>query len=360
MAVIVAALMLFAVAPAAQSAIAPAAQSAIAPVQQGGINATFPDITVFHAASSVFVYADEGTTEPAVDEPAPQPDSPKIVKVKAPAGAKGVFAMDADTGKTLSSKSADKARPVASTSKLMTIYLVHKMIADGDGAWKDKVKITDKQIDRMSKLSPYGGTIRLKKGKTFTVKELYTLTLVESHNAAAIQLGRWVSGSDKKFVKLMNKTAQLLGMKKSSFVNACGLNNRDFYEDLKIPYIGKRSATNMMSPKDAAKLARALVTEYPAVMKTTKRAKTKVRGKTIRSTNKILRDKNLKEQAAGLNIVGLKTGYIRRSGSCFIGTCKRKGRDRIVTVILNDPDRFEHTITLMKEIYEKNPLKTVN
>jgi len=343
-AVIVAALMLFAAAPTAQSVMATAGQSASAP--------TAPQ-------SAVFVYAAEGVAKQAVTDAAPltaSADSAAVVKVKAPKGAKGVFALDVVTGETLSSKNADKARPVASTSKLMTIYLVHKKIADGNGAWEDKIKITDKKIDRMSKLSPYGGTIRLKKGRTFTVKELYTLALVESHNAATIQLGRWVSGSDKKFVKLMNKTAKRLGMKNSRFVNACGLNNKDYYEDLKIPYIGKRSDTNMMSPRDAAKLASALVTEYPDVMKTTKRAKAKVRGKTIRTTNRILDDSKLKQKAKGLNISGLKTGYIKRSGSCFIGTCEKEGRDRIVTVILNDPNRFEHTITLMNDIYEENPL----
>jgi D-alanyl-D-alanine carboxypeptidase (penicillin-binding protein 5/6) len=358
---------------------------AAAPAVQSGIDSAASELNGFGAMPSAFVYADEhttdpavgenttgpavdnnttepavdnNTTKPAVDDAAPQGASAKIVKVKAPKEAKGVFAMDVVTGKILSSKNADKARPAASTSKLMTVYLVHKKIAEGDGSWEDKIKITDKKIDRMSKLSTFGGTIRLKKGRTFTIRDLYTLTLVESHNAAAIQLGRWVSGTDKKFVKLMNKTAKRLGMEKSSFVNACGLNNSDFYKYLKIPYVGKRSATNMMSPKDAAKLAKALITEYPNVMETTKRAKAKVRGKTIHTTNRIIRDKNLKKKAKDLNIVGLKTGYIKRAGGCFIGTCKMKGRDRIVTVILNDPNRFEHTVTLMKDIYAKNKLRT--
>jgi D-alanyl-D-alanine carboxypeptidase (penicillin-binding protein 5/6) len=282
-------------------------------------------------------------------------DAPKIVKAKAPKEAKGVFAMDTVTGNTLASKSADKSRPVASTSKLMTVYLVHRKIDAGEGDWSDKVKIADRKLDRMSKLSPYGGVVRLKKGTTFTIKQLYSLTIVESHNAASVQLGRWVAGSDEGFAKLMNDTAEELGMGNSHFVNACGLDNIDYYNDLKIPYVGKRSDTNKMSPRDAAKLARALVTEYPGVMKTTRLVKVKVKGKTVRTSNHILDYDNLKKKAKGLNVTGLKTGYITRSGHCFIGVCKKEGRNRIVTVILNDPNRFEHTITLMKNIYKKNP-----
>jgi D-alanyl-D-alanine carboxypeptidase (penicillin-binding protein 5/6) len=277
-----------------------------------------------------------------------------VTVVKAPAKAKGVFAVDAVTGNTLSAKSPDRSMPAASTSKLMTAWLVHEKIASGDGDWSDRIRITDKKLDKMSRTSPYGGTVRLKNGSVFTVRQLYILTLVESHNAAAMQLGRWVAGSDSKFVSLMNEAADDLGMRASSFVNACGLNNIDFYKDLKIAYVGKRSATNMMSPRDAAKLARALVNTYPEVMDTTGVAKIKVKGKTVRTTNLIIRDDKLKAKAKGLNVSGLKTGYIKRSGGCFIGTCEKKGRHRIITVVFNDADRFKHTVSLMKRIYKEN------
>jgi D-alanyl-D-alanine carboxypeptidase (penicillin-binding protein 5/6) len=263
--------------------------------------------------------------------------------------------MDAATGKTLSSRDADTARPAASTSKLMTVWLVHGKIAEGGGRWSDKITITDAKIARMSRMSVYGGSVRLSKGRVFSVRQLYTLTLVESNNAAAIMLGRWVAGTDKKFVRLMNRAADDLGMENSHFVNACGLNNIDFYNDLKIPYVGKRSDTNMMSPRDAAVLARELVTEYPEVLGTTGLARVKVKGKAIRTTNLILRDKKLKKKAAGLNVKGLKTGYIKRSGGCLIATCRKKGRHRVITVILNDGDRFIHTLALMKAIYRENP-----
>jgi D-alanyl-D-alanine carboxypeptidase (penicillin-binding protein 5/6) len=299
------------------------------------------------AAPFSFAAGDESGDEPA--------DAIEVVRVKAPSGAKGVFAVDTATGETLSSKNADKSRPAASTSKLMTVWLVNEKISSGDGDWSDKIEVQDRKLDRMSRLSPYGGSVRLKAGRTYTVRQLYILTLVESHNAAAVQLGRWVSGSDEEFAEAMNEAAADLGMDNSYFVNACGLNNTDYYTDLKIKYVGKRSDTNMMSPRDAATLASAIVTIYPEVMDTASIAKTKVRGKTIHTTNLILRDKNLKKKAKGLNVTGLKTGYIKRSGGCFIGTCEKKGRHRIVTVILNDPKRFDHTISLMKKIYKENP-----
>jgi D-alanyl-D-alanine carboxypeptidase (penicillin-binding protein 5/6) len=306
------------------------------------------------ASPRAIALADDADEDGDAGEGEPVEES-EVVRVEAPSGAKGVFAVDTVTGEILCAKSADKARPVASTSKLMTVWLVHEKIASGEGDWSDKVKIKDSKLDRMSRVRPYGGSVRLKKGKSFTVKQLYLLTLVESHNAAAVQLGRWVAGSDEDFAAAMNDAAAELGMEDSYFVNACGLNNTDYYKDLKIKYVGKRSDTNMMSPRDAATLAAALVTTYPEVMDATSIVKTKVAGKTVRTTNLILRDKKLKKKAKGLNVSGLKTGYIKRSGGCFIGSCEKEGRHRIVTVLLNDKKRFEHTISLMKDIYNENP-----
>ncbi|MDR0518866.1 MAG: serine hydrolase [Clostridiales Family XIII bacterium] len=282
-------------------------------------------------------------------------ETPDVERVGAPKAAKGVFAMDAETGQTLCAKSADTARPVASTSKLMTAYLVLKKIDSGGGAWTDRVGITDRKLDKMSRTSPYGGSVRLRVGSTFSVRQLYYLMLVESHNAASVQLGRWISGTDAAFAQLMNETAEELGMENSSFVNACGLDNSDYASDLKIPYVGNRSDTNKMSPRDAADLARALVTEYPEVMNATKLTRVNVKGRTVRTSNHILDYKDLMKKAKGLNVAGLKTGYTSRAGHCFIGVCKKNGRHTIVTAILNDPDRFNHTITIMKGSYSKNP-----
>jgi D-alanyl-D-alanine carboxypeptidase (penicillin-binding protein 5/6) len=276
------------------------------------------------------------------------------VKVSAPKNAKAVIVVSADEGEVFASKSSGKALPAASTSKLMTLWLVHEKIEAGEGKWKDKVKITDKKLEKMSLSYEFGGRLKLYKGKTFTVKQLYQAALIESNNAAATQLGRWVSGSDKKFAKAMNETAEQLGMKNSKFFNASGIDNADLKKNFKMKISGKKGDTNKMSARGAATLAQAIISTYPSILDTSKLASKKINKTKIYSTNMILRDEKLKKKAADLKVNGLKTGYTVRAGSCLIATCKPKGSKRIITVVLNDSTKFPDTVSLMKRVYKKN------
>jgi D-alanyl-D-alanine carboxypeptidase (penicillin-binding protein 5/6) len=319
---------------------------ALPPMQQDDISSSEapPRNEVYAAFSSSYaVYANES-------------DEPEPVEVDAPENAKAVIAIDAVTGAVYCAKSKNRKYPVASTSKLMTVWLVLEKIAANEGDWSDKVKITDKKLEKMSASSVFGGAMTLKKGKAFTVKQLYMLTLIESNNAAAIQLGRWVAGTDRKFADRMNDAAKRLGMNNSEFHNACGLNNSDLKQYFTMKIHGKAKDTNQMSASDAATLAKALIDNYPEILKTSKLAKKTIKDTKIKATNKILSDKKLKKRAKGLNVDGLKTGYTRRAGQCLIATCKPDGKHRVITVVLDDKDKFVDTIAVMKDIYDENDL----
>lgn len=309
------------------------------------------------SVSSSEVYA--GDTEDAEEaitvEPLPPP-LPVPVKIKAPSKAKAAIAIDAETGDIYSSKKANTSLPVASVSKIMTVWLVMEKIDSGDGSLDSKVKIKNKKIENLSRGSGTGGYI-LKKGNTYTVKQLLQLTLISSSNAAAIQLGMWVSGSNKAFIREMNAEAKNLHLTKSSFTSACGLNNSDMsIFGLKVR--GGKSGTNMMSAADVAELSRLLVEKYPDVLTTSSIKSVKVKGKKISSTNKLLTGNALSKKAKAYKIDGLKTGYTKRAGSCLVATAMPDGKHRTITVILNDSDKFEDAYNLIKNIYKKNKIRT--
>jgi D-alanyl-D-alanine carboxypeptidase (penicillin-binding protein 5/6) len=299
--------------------------------------------------------ADPGLDPWQPEEPDFPDELPDIKTVKAPTAAKAALAIDAETAEVYSSRNESDPLPVASVSKLMTVWLVMEKISKASGSLSDTVTIRSKNIERLSRDSVCGGYV-LKRGAKFTVRQLLQLTLVSSSNAATVQLGTYVGGTYKNFVKLMNKEAAKLDLVNSGFTSSCGLNNADMRR-FGLMVSGGASGTNIMSAEDVGELARVLIEKYPNVLDYSKISAVKIKDKWIGSTNRLLTNSSLKSKAKAYAIDGLKTGYTRRAGSCLVSTGKADGMHRLITVFLNDTGRFDHTISLFKNIYAKNPVR---
>ena len=109
-----------------------------------------------------------------------------------------------------------KVQTVASISKVMTAY-----IALEHGNLNDMITIGD-EID-----GAYGSMIYLEKGQTVSLKSLLYGLMLRSGNDAAVAIAHHISGSEAKFVTLMNQKAQQLGMTHTKFHNASGLDEKD-------------------------------------------------------------------------------------------------------------------------------------
>ncbi|KRL46837.1 D-alanyl-D-alanine carboxypeptidase [Levilactobacillus spicheri DSM 15429] len=271
-----------------------------------------------------------------------------LKKGKSPFGlkyAKGAVAMDAKTGKVVWSKNANTARAIASTSKLMTLYLTLKKVNSSSGSWNDVVSTSSKGLRAMGNNASVGG-FKFKSGHKYTVKELYYAAYLDSSNNAAIALGRWVAGSNAKFIKQMNAQAKAWKLGHASFVSASGLEN----SDLKAYGYSYGSANaNKVSPKDLALIARHLITDYPRVLTDGKIGSKTVDGQLCYNYNNLL--KGRKYYQASLNVDGLKTGYTPLAGYCFVGTGQKSGKHRVITVVLHDENEFTETRSLMNHAY---------
>ncbi|GHP13432.1 D-alanyl-D-alanine carboxypeptidase [Lentilactobacillus fungorum] len=264
--------------------------------------------------------------------------------------AKAAIAVDAKTGQVLYEKNAHQALPIASVSKLMTIYIVHHQIKQNHLAWSDKVKITP----ALAKLSTAAEltNVPLVAGKSYSVRQLTNATLVASANAAALALGQKVAGTSAKFAKLMNQTAKQLGINDAKFYNASGLTNK-LTGKLALPNVSA-NAENELSASDVALLASKLIKEFPKVTQITKQTRSKFYGTTISGHNQLLTDKKI---AQGVQVDGLKTGTSDKAGACFVGSATQN-HHRIITVVLGasnksaaDPARFVQTAKLMRYVF---------
>ena len=125
-----------------------------------------------------------------------------------------------DLDEIIFSKNGDKKIDPYSITKILTCYLALENLDE------DKVITVSKKA-----ATPLedGTTIYLKEGEKISVKDLLYGAMLESGNDAATALGEAVSGSEKKFAKLMNEQAKEWGCEDTNFVNANGWKDDDHY-----------------------------------------------------------------------------------------------------------------------------------
>ncbi len=128
--------------------------------------------------------------------------------------ARSAIMIDSDNNRILYSKNINEKRSIASISKIMTAVL-----AIESGKLDEYVIIGD-EIDKS-----YGSGIYIKKGEKIKLKDLVYGLMLRSGNDAANAIAYFV-GKDK-FVEMMNKKAEEIGMKNTTFNNPSGLDEEE-------------------------------------------------------------------------------------------------------------------------------------
>jgi len=117
----------------------------------------------------------------------------------------------------------------ASLTKILTAHIILRDTKDKNDITTISKKAWGHRFENSSRMF-------LEPRTEVTIDSLLKGLLVQSGNDAAIALAEYHSGSVKKFVREMNKTAQKLGMSGSNFTNPNGRHNRKHYttaEDFK-------------------------------------------------------------------------------------------------------------------------------
>jgi D-alanyl-D-alanine carboxypeptidase (penicillin-binding protein 5/6) len=124
--------------------------------------------------------------------------------------------MEADTGKVLFEKNADRRAYPASMTKMMTCILAlengrpEQMVTIG----RDAAYTRDTELHTGYKPAPGG---------------LLQEMMLISDNGAAVAVADTIGGSQTEFARLMNAKARAIGAKHTHFVNPNGLPNNRHY-----------------------------------------------------------------------------------------------------------------------------------
>ncbi|NWL90239.1 MULTISPECIES: D-alanyl-D-alanine carboxypeptidase family protein [unclassified Paenibacillus] len=281
----------------------------------------------------------ESTTTTKSTTPAKGAAIPSVESLDLKVGS--AILMDAETGQVLLDVNGEEALPPASMTKMMSEYIVAEYVKQGKTSW-DTVVTTGKNASLTK-----GSRIFLAEGDQHTVKDLYAAMAIGSANDATVALAEFVAGSEQEFVQLMNDEAKRMGMTTAHFANSTGLDIKDMPEEFRTP----GDQETVMSAKDAAILARYIVTDHPDFNQFTslQTYQFRERDKTpIVNLNWMLEaNKNITnfKKYAYEGLDGLKTGHTQNAGNCFTGTAVRDGH-RLISVVMgtsSDSARFVET-----------------
>jgi serine-type D-Ala-D-Ala carboxypeptidase (penicillin-binding protein 5/6) len=220
-----------------------------------------------------------------------------------PIAARAWLLVDLASGQSIAAQNADERIEPASLTKLMTAYLVFD-------ALKKKAIQPDQTAPVSQRAWKAGGSrMFIEPRKPVTVDELLRGMIVQSGNDATVALAELVAGSEEVFAQMMNREAQRLGMKNSSFVNASGWPDAKHYS----------------TARDLAMLAGALIRDFPDYYTLYSTKEYRYNNITQPNRNRLL--------WLDPNVDGVKTGYTESAGYCLIASAKR-GPRRLLSVVL--------------------------
>ncbi len=244
--------------------------------------------------------------------PKPIPKAPSL-------NADSFYLIDFDSGVVLAEKNANKRVEPASITKLMSMYLVDKALADGELSLSDNVTISEKAW-RMK-----GSKMFIEVGKQVSVSDLIKGMVIQSGNDATVALAEHIAGSESAFVGYMNHRAEILGMKDTQFKNVTGWPEEGHYS----------------TAHDIALLSQAIIRDFPESYTTYKEKEF--------TFNKIRQFNRNRLLWRDDSVDGLKTGHTEAAGYCLVASAKREDT-RLISVVLgakSNKARTKHSQSLL-------------
>ena len=243
--------------------------------------------------------------------------------------------IEASTGQMICEHEADVKRSPASITKIMTLLVIFDHLKTG------RIHLEDQIMTSAYAKSMGGSQVFLEEGEIQTLETLIKCIAVASGNDACVAVAEYIAGSEQEFVKLMNQRAEELRMDNTNFEDCSGLSDSDGH---------------YTTARDVATMSRALITQYPEVLKYTQiwmedishvtRQGTSTF--TLSSTNKLLKQYEW--------ATGLKTGSTSKAKYCLSATANKDGIE-LIAVIMAAPDnkvRFQEAMTLLNYGYSES------
>ncbi len=229
--------------------------------------------------------------------------SPSIIPKPPALAASSYILIDANSGKVLVEKDADRILPPASLTKMMTSYIVTEELGYGNIQEDEEARISVKAW------KAEGSRMFIREGTSVKVGDLLKGVVIQSGNDASIALAEHVSGTEEAFVDVMNQYAEQLGMINTHYNNATGLPSKE----------------HRSTARDLSKLAKHIIFDHPEHYPLYK--------------EKVFKYNNIEQKNRNLllfwdpRVDGLKTGHTDEAGYCLVSSAEENGM-RLISVVM--------------------------
>jgi D-alanyl-D-alanine carboxypeptidase len=228
---------------------------------------------------------------------------------------------EVESGRVIAHFDAQRPWHPASTTKLMTVYVAFRAVADGQLSLSSPVIFSEYAAAQPSSRMGFGA------GTVITLDNALKMMMVKSANDVAIAVAETVGGSEAAFAERMNEHARRLGMTRSVFVNPHGLPD----------------SRQVTSARDMAVLTRALLTQFPQYREYFSLHAIQLGNQVFENFNPLI--------ARYPGATGMKTGFICASGYNLVATARRGNRELLAIVFgaYGGTERAERAAALLDD-----------
>jgi D-alanyl-D-alanine carboxypeptidase (penicillin-binding protein 5/6) len=214
--------------------------------------------------------------------------------------------MDHHSGRILAEHNPQARVEPASITKIMTTYVAFHALRNGSIAMDDEVRISENARYKHTE----GSRMFVEYNSLVSVEDLLRGIIVQSGNDASIALAEHIAGSEESFVTLMNRYAKALGMTDTHFVNSSGWPNENHYT----------------TAADLAKLARALINEFPEQYA--------IFAERRFTHNEIAQSNRNRLLWLDDRVDGIKTGHTESAGYCLVSSAESGEGMRLIATVM--------------------------
>jgi serine-type D-Ala-D-Ala carboxypeptidase (penicillin-binding protein 5/6) len=253
---------------------------------------------------------------------------PLFALAKLDVSAVSAIIIETETGKVLWEKDADTKRYPASTTKIMTALLMLENLT------ADELVTAPPDIEKVTESS-----MVLKPYEQVPAKDLMYAVMLRSANDGAHAAAVHIGGSLEGFAKMMNERAHRIGAVNTHFTNPHGLND---------PY-------HLTTARDLAIIAREAM-KHEVFREMAKAPNYTIR-RSVNVQNRLMRSRN-RYLARDPSADGIKTGYTRPAGFCYVGSATRDGY-QVITVVLKSENWMDDHARMLDWAFENHEKRTI-
>ena len=228
----------------------------------------------------------------------------QVAPVPPTLAARSWLLLEMGSNQLLTAELPDERLEPASLTKLMTAYLTFAALHKKTLALEQALPVSEKAW------RTGGSKMFIRVDTQVAVDDLIKGMIVQSGNDACVALAEGIAGSEENFAQMMNREAQRLGMKNSSFRNSTGLPDPQHFT----------------TARDLSLLAAALIRDFPEEYKRYYSMKEF-------TYNKITQPNRNRLLYIDPTVDGVKTGHTEAAGYCLISSAMRDKR-RLLSVVL--------------------------